>query len=324
MKKHLYLFLVFVMTVCACPVMAQEICVEQADGSVTFYHDLNKAIPAARDGATIFLPAGGFGLSDSVKIDKRISLIGVGYHTKGEGGATVVSGNIQLNPGASGSVFMGLYVSGDIKVASDEGVNNILAKFCNVYSFSFNSLCHGIVMEQNVVRCRIYGGYAPCVVRNNIVGWIEYVDGGSIENNIIFSYNGFYGGIYNSQNTIVVNNITLSQDFSSITNELSSNNMGKFGWDLGGNTLSTGEGTSWSDIFMDYQEGRAIHLNDWHLKDGVTGKNGGNDGTDVGIYGGGGFNTMGMPPYPHVVLKEVPAATDAQGNLKIKVKVVAP
>lgn len=321
MKKHLYLFLVFVMTVCACPVMAQKICVEQADGSVTFYHDLNKAIPAARDGATIFLPAGGLGLNDSVIIDKRISLIGVGYHTKGEGGATVVSGNIQLNPGASGSVFMGLYVSGDIKVASDEGVNNILAKFCNVSCFIFNSLCHGIVMEQNVVRYVISGGDAPCVVRNNIAGWIEYVNGGSIENNIIFSERYSYG-IRDSPNTIVVNNITLLQNFN-ITNELSSNNMGKFG-DLGGNTLSMEGGVSWSDIFVDYQEGRAIHLNDWHLKDGVTGKNGGNDGTDVGIYGGGGFNTMGMPPYPHVVLKEVPAATDAQGNLKIKVKVVAP
>lgn len=95
------------MAMCAISVKAQEITVEQADGSVAFYHDLNKAIPAAQDGATIFLPAGGFSLHDSVKINKRISLIGVGYHTKNEGGATVVKGSIRLNSGASGSLFMG-------------------------------------------------------------------------------------------------------------------------------------------------------------------------------------------------------------------------
>lgn len=322
MKKYFFLFLVFVMTVCACPVMAQQICMEQTDGSVAFYHDLNKAIPAARDGATIFLPAGGFGLNDSVKIDKRISLIGVGYHARNEGGATVINGDIQLEPGASGSVFMGLYVSRHIRTTSDKGVNNILVKFCNVDYFTFNSACQDLVMVQNVVRSGIDAGNSPCVVRNSIVGYIMGVDGGCIENNITFSYFNDRAISYSS-NSVVVNNIILVRGFD-VTEELSSHNMGEAGWDLGANTLSKAEGASWSDIFVDYQEGRAIHLNDWHLKDGVTGKNGGNDGTDVGIYGGLGFNTMGTPPYPHVLLKEVPDATDAQGNLKIKVKVVTP
>lgn len=210
-------------------------------------------------------------------------------------------------------------MSDNILGASNEGVNNILIKLCNANAIYFNSQCQGVVIEQNVVRYGIEGGDAPCVVRNNITGYIDGVIGGSIENNIIYSKESSYSLI--SYNSIVVNNIILMGDCY-VTMELTSNNMGT-GRDLGANTLSTG-GASWSDIFVDYQEGRAIHLNDWHLKEGVVGKNGGNDGTDVGIYGGRGFNTMGTPPYPRVILKEVPNATDAQGNLKIKVKVVVP
>ena len=85
--------------------------------------------------------------------------------------------------------------------------------------------------------------------------------------------------------------------------------------DLGGKGIK--------DIFVKINEERTFDFqNDYHLKDDAVGKGAGSDGTDVGIYGGNGFNEMGTPPYPYVIFKKVPNETDAQGNLKIKVKVM--
>lgn len=301
MKKILFLILSIVLMTQANNVQAQKITVEQANGSVSFFQDLNKAILAASDGASIYLSAGNYMLNDSVKISKRINLFGVGYNSKTEGGISFIHGNIHLNTGSDESVIMGVYVQGNINIGNDGSVHNILIKYCKIAgSIGGNSSYKhtGININQCNVR-RIHGGGSPFIITNCIISnYIYAVNGGKISHNTLL-YNSNTYNIDNCFNSIIEDNICFRG--ISGTSELIKNNFGR-------------DGVTFVDAANE----------DYRLTDDSQGKNAALDGTDVGAYGGSGFNPMGSSPAPRVVLKSIPSETDADGNLKIRIKVIKP
>lgn len=300
MKKILFLILSIVLMTQANNVQAQKITVEQANGSVSFFQDLNKAILAASDGASIYLSAGNYMLNDSVKISKRINLFGVGYNSKTEGGISFIAGNIHLNTGSDESVIMGVYVQGDIKIGHDGSVHNILIKYCKTANISGHSSYKHTGI--NINQCNvsgIYGAYSPFIITNCIIRYtIDNVHGGKISHNTLL-YRSNTSNIVNCVNSIIEDNITFS--FINGTSELMKNNFGR-------------DGVTFVDAANE----------DYRLTDDSQGKNAALDGTDVGAYGGSGFNPMGSSPAPRVVLKSIPSETDADGNLKIRIKVIKP
>ncbi|MFA6572480.1 MAG: hypothetical protein WCT77_14725, partial [Bacteroidota bacterium] len=130
--KHFTLVLLLFATV---KCFAQDIAVQSPSNVTKIYLDLNKAIYEAEAGSTIYLPAGVLALNDTMKIHKKLSIIGVGHRPDTEGGNTTIGGNIQFYAGADGSSLMGCYVTGNVNLANDEGaVSNFLLKYCNVNS----------------------------------------------------------------------------------------------------------------------------------------------------------------------------------------------
>jgi hypothetical protein len=86
----------------------------------------------------------------------------------------------------------------------------------------------------------------------------------------------------------------------------------------GVNCIQTGD---W-DIFAGPNNG-ANPTSNYALKPGSPGKNAATDGTDIGIYGGTGFSDSALPPGPRIVSKKVADQTDANGNLRVEIKVSA-
>ena len=68
MKKIIFsLCVALLMTIAG---KAQQISVVSSGGSTTLYNTLQEAIEGASDGSVIYLPGGGFPISDEVKITK--------------------------------------------------------------------------------------------------------------------------------------------------------------------------------------------------------------------------------------------------------------
>lgn len=305
---------------------AQDIAVQTPANNTVIYHDLNLAFNNAPNGSSIFLPAGVLGLSDTVKIHKKLSIIGVGHRPDTEGGNTTIGGNIQFFAGSDGSSLMGCYVTGDVILANGEGpVTNFLIKYCNINSLQVgNPFCHTVLINQNFIRNSSSGGNSPIQLTNNILHSLANVTGGLIANNIIRHF--LYGWLdnfrihwsfWNINSTIIKNNILIDpQSILAGSNCIINNNMLTSQW--GDNSVAVAD---WNEIFIKWDLG-VTTLSNYHLKSNI-GKNAGTDGTDIGIYGGTGFSDTALPPYPQIVFKNIPTQTDEFGNLKIQIKVKA-
>lgn len=336
MKSKLFFFCLFMMSAFMC--YAQDIAVQSPSNTTTIYNDLNKAIINAPAGSTVYLPSGIMPISDTVKIQKKLIIIGIGHQPDTEGGNTTIGGNIQFYAGADGSCLMGCYVTGNVNLANADGnFDNFLMRYCNINSLQVgNDKCFGIIINQNYIRNNSNGGSSPLQFTNNVIHTISGVTGGLISNNIIrhnpgwvrpngdWRYYSFPLLYVNS--TLITNNVLIeSYSIHNGSNCIISNNMISSDRPLQDSWIPSAWGdntvivTDWNEIFAKYDLG-VNPLCDYHLK-GPFGKNAGTDGTDIGIYGGTGFSDTGLPPYPQIIIKNVPAQTDENGNLKIQVKI---
>ena len=86
---------------------AQRISVVTENGVTSIFRTLQDAIESADAGSTIYLPGGGFTLPDSVKITKKLTIIGIGHKSDNENadGSTIISGNLWFNENSSGSAL---------------------------------------------------------------------------------------------------------------------------------------------------------------------------------------------------------------------------
>ena len=87
MKK--IIFTLFLAIMATTGLYAQQISVVSSGGTTSLYRTLQEAIEGAEPGSVIYLPGGGFPISDDVKITKKLTIIGIGHYIK--------SGNIDNN-----------------------------------------------------------------------------------------------------------------------------------------------------------------------------------------------------------------------------------
>lgn len=83
------------------------------------------------------------------------------------------------------------------------------------------------------------------------------------------------------------------------------------------------EGKTWADVFVKYNGSDPWdpEKNDWRIKDGAPGDNAGTDGRDVGVAGGSGFDASMRSPMPRITIVEAPVRTDAEGKLRLRIRV---
>lgn len=320
MKKSLIILAALLATIA---VKAQQIAVVSASGSTSLYQDLNEAITGASSGSVIYLPGGGFQLKDETKITKPLTIMGVSHRVDADNadGSTIIGGNVWFNEGSDDSSLMGVYVSGDVNIGEDAPVSNILVRTCNINSVQVKKeKCNGITINQCYMRNNSSFGNNNSKITNCVLHTLQYLNGGVIDHNVVTANYCPWNWccFFRTNNTTITNNILIDpQDvISQSENCLVSNNMLKRDW---GDDCETVE--SWDGVLGDISKGISP-ASDFQLK-GNKGKGAATDGSDIGIYGGTGFNDEAVAPIPRIVSKVVPEQTDAQGKLKITVTVKA-
>ncbi len=307
-------------------VKAQQIAVVDGNGNTDVYQTLQEAIEEAAPGSTIYLPGGGFQISDDVKITKKLSIIGIGHKAVSENadGNTVISGNLYFNEGSSNSAVMGCYISGNVYIGyNNSSVNNIFIQYCNLGGVSVcNNTCTGTYINQNYIRGNSFFAYASVTMTNNIFYSANRISGGKISNNIITYF--YHYSSYSNYALSEVSNVTISSNIFLYSgrnyshhygsNCTSVDNMG-IGNAFGDGFISINE--AWTEVFKDYNNGAIDPASDFHFKGDYV------QYSDCGIYGGTGFDPGALPPVPFIVAKRIPEQTDASGKLNIKIRVKA-
>lgn len=312
-KSILTLFLAIMATV---GLYAQQISVVSPGGSTALYKTLAEAINEAEGGSVIYLPGGGFPLSDEVKITKKLTIIGIGHKSNNDNpdSNSTISGNLFFNQGSDGSTVMGCYITGTIHIGNDgNGVDDILIRynFINSSVQVENTSCLGTTINQNYINNGVDFHGTSGTVSNNVLHWIVELDNGFILNNIIVGSNGY--AMYKCDQTIIKNNVIFERNSIHYGgNCVVADNMSQQNW--GDGFINVGS-VDWGNVFVDYKG--VTPMTNFHFKEEYAEHEG-----KVGIYHGT-FNDNQLAPVPHIVAKRVDTETDASGKLNVKIRVKA-
>lgn len=302
---------------------AQQISVVSPGGETSLYRTFPEAIRGADPGSVIYLPGGGFSISDEVKIIKKLTIIGIGHYAKNGNvdGVTTISGNLFFNAGSSGSAVLGCYITGDVVIGEDAAVDDVCVKYCNLNSLQVkNANCTGTFVNQNYIRGDSNFSNSVVTITNNLFNnRLFYINGGVISCNV-FAHVGYWGG---GQTLMYVNNVGVTYNIF---------RKGGDGTHYGSNIQTRNNftvGGSWgdlpviidaevNDIFVDVNNWSISPNSSFHFKDNYIEYE-----NQVGIYAGDGFKDDQLAPVPYIVAKRVDEQTDASGRLNVKIRVKA-
>jgi len=294
--------------------IAQQIAVVK--GSATqVCQTLTEAIECAQEGSVIYLPGGGFSIADSVKINKKLTIMGIGHKidSGNADGNTIIGGNLHFEAGSDGSALIGCYVIGNVNVGNEKmPVNDFTMKWCNVNAVSVgNAQCENMIINQNYVRSQSNFGGAPVKITNNVIYNIVNVTLGIIKNNIVVG--GDQNGcavIFIRNSTIMYNVVFSGYYLYDVRDCIISDNM-KTSGHFGQNDIPV-------ELDLLFVNNQGVNPNsDFHFTENYQ------EYSNIGIYGGTGFSDGAQPPVPFISHKEIAEQTDAAGKLKIFIKVKA-
>lgn len=308
--------------------VAQNISVVNSSGSTKLYRTLQAAIEGADPNSVIYLPGGGFPIADSVKITKKLTIIGIGHKSKNDNvdGNTTISGNLYFY--CSNSAVIGCYITGNVYIGQPTTVggaaNDVLVKYCNVNKVSiYNNGSLGTVVNQCYIRSSV-GAYSSTYsvvaeITNNVIHHTYYLTNSIISNNIITGSSDSYQ-LSHTYNSIVNNNIFTNTTGAAIIYGSNNSFSGNMGW----KALSSDEDyTNMSsynleDIFVNYNNGAVSPASNYHFKDEYKQYE-----NQVGVYADGVDFDKQLAPVPYIVAKKIDPQTDTAGKLNIKIRVKA-
>ncbi|MBQ7179504.1 MAG: hypothetical protein IJS08_18950 [Victivallales bacterium] len=329
----------------------QRIVMLQHNGTSTPFRNVTTALAdayaAAENGDTIYLPGGSF--SWPGEIAKKITVYGAGTCPDSTKVTTMTYVNgMRLNSGAEGSHFEGLYFTGEVGMAENASIDDIVIARCWLNSsLNFNSgstISYGLMLINNILCGQIHlkNVYNTLVANCILCGGIEgsfnntfinnYISGGTrrdcyygscdtyfiegdaniLENNVINVRTEYIEGIRGTSN-VFRNNAFSITEFVWGTNTIQENN-----W-LGitpSNIFVNVEGSN-HDTWAAFK-----FTNDYHLVDESAYT--GTDNKQIGLYGGLYPWREGlMPLNPHIRLNSSSDQVDAEGKLQINIHVGA-
>ena len=328
MKKPILLLLA-VLCFSFSSVIAQNLITLQHNGVSTFYTTIPEAVAAAVGGDTVYLPGGSF---PGFNIDKKLTIIGVGYHPDSTvaTGITLISGTINFSNGdCDGSILTGLRVNSDIRNIYINNDVQILRCFVD------SSINGGYSENWTISECVFYSvdNILNSLIRNNLIhSRVNPAQNCQINNNVFlgtYPQNQVEVPIMGSFCT-VKNNVFRQFGYSLTSNSLFDNNIwysgslpeGIFG---SGNIGDLDFDALFSNFYYtSYTDNpNNLYQFDFHLVNAAY-NTGGTDGTPIGIYGGMFPWKDGSIPFnPQIIHKSIGNTTDADGNLQINIHVKA-
>ncbi|AHW61731.1 hypothetical protein SAMN05444285_10984 [Draconibacterium orientale] len=306
------------------------------------YNNINTAITNAVAGDTLYIPGGGFTITNTT-IDKTLHWVGHGHYPS-ETGATMqtrINSALNFTGNCDNSSFEGIFFTSEVSFGSaDNEAENILMKRCRVLSnLSLRTVTTGNPdLNFQISECVLYtlfGNYGiNCLIEKSLIfNRIHYFVQSQFSHNsinvsssnrviylctsCIFVDNvfGYEGGLYNSFSCVINNNVFAgSLPFTPVT-DINGN-------DGFNNIYNVGSANVYSDVSQSVNPYTFAYENDYTLKGGSTGtdQSGASgisisgtatDGTNAGIYGTATpYKTI--PYYPHINTANI--ATQAVNN----------
>ena len=316
---------------------AQQRVALQSNGVTTIFSSLSPlmdAYTAAIDGDTIYLSGGAFVMPSG--ISKGIAIFGAGFHQDSTTAtqASVITNNWVIAPNADGLYIEGVQMQ-TVSKSSTFIVDNVSFVRCRIGSVSFNNTGVGsssnYAFIQNVIGyLELYGVINSLITNNIFEGRIEQCHNNVIVNNYLIgdATSSFYI-IRNSNTNLVKNNIFNDLETYAVNgtgNDVQYNvfknatpNLGVVPLDL-----NNYKGIDLTTVYVN-QSGNAFdYSQDYHLLPAAQSTYLGDDGSQVGIYGGMfPFKEGAVPQNPHISSKLIAPQTDFNGDLNIQIQVGA-
>ena len=320
--------------------IAQQKVALHSGGNTTIYGGMNPfvdAYNASATGDTIYLSGGAF--TSPATIDKGLVIIGAGFHPDSTNAThpTIISNYpIYLGENSDSIHLEGLEIR-DLYKSYNIQVNNLTITYCK---FKTINLCSGsspsvfstdlAIIKSIVTETINVNGTNGSLFSNSILHKIENSHSNTFQNNIfLYSGTGTYPLFQNSGNNTIMNNI-MNTDNIYIANANGNtfyNNI--FGhltpnlWII--NTdVNNYKGIDMSTVYVNQTGNTFDYAHDYHLQPAAATLYLGNDGSEVGIYGGlFPFKEGAVPQNPHIQSKNIAPQTDNNGDLNIQIEVEA-
>jgi len=334
MKKEFLLSIVLLFAVVYST--AQKSVALHSNGTTTIFggdSPLTEAYDAAATGDTLYVSGGNFVAPTT--IDKGLVIIGAGFDADSTAvtgktyiySSTVNSGRIVIGANASDLYMEGIHFQGGLH-KSDAAITSftlIRIKIADLYFTNTGA----IPTNASIIQCDIandlnisgvtYSLISNCILRGRILN----SDSNVFKNNVITRSDGF-GTLQNCDSNTFTNNIFTTTSLLSDGN-CSYNNFQYNIFAHASPTLQTGhtdlnnyKGIDMAIVFVD------LAGLDYHLLPDAASTYLGDDGTEVGIYGGLlPFKEGAVPVNPHISFKSIQTTTDSNGFLNVSFKVEA-
>ena len=178
-----------------------------------------------------------------------------------------------------------------------------------------------------------YGVFGNYFVNNFISGQVSDFNSNSIFENNIFTYicsGCYYNSVLKCINNCLFENNIFVNSFASYQciyqNNVFNNNInvpnGLFGYYQNNIGYNNYPAVNQGDIFISYSGGGYSFSDNYHLKDPANYI--GNDGTQVGIYGGlFPWKEGSVPINPHIISKTIGNSSNQNGDLPVNVTIKA-
>ena len=303
------------------------------------YTDLQSAVDAAMDGDTIYLEPSAIEYA-SATIVKPLVIIGGGYFLDENEGIkantqpslvnSLVIGDAgnPTNSDADGTVIIGLelgqFSSGSSVITSYDQVSIIRCAFnANILTLEDASSSGSLITQSIFEGGSSYINFENVSTSNTVSNCII----SSEDSDIIFRANG--NTFVN--NTIVYNGPNTNSDLFDIRNGSFTNNLIWLG-DEKGNVVN-GTGNSFTNNLIlnstdhnltDYVIGSGSTDGQWQLADGSPAEGAGENGVDVGAFGGlTPYILSGVPPIPRISSISVPTTGSSSTGLQVQVTITS-
>lgn len=306
------------------------------------YPTLTTAYNAAAVDDYIYMPAGDFTLD--VHISKKVHFVGAGFDVNASlaTGITRVSGNIYFSTtGANGSSFEGFYLTGNFHTYGVDmsNLSFVNLNFNNLEFYYFGNSFNNCVVNNCVVRGYLNFGYTESnmgennLVMNSFVKSFHTMNHSTVKNCVVAINTSTNYCFNNIKNSVIKNCIIGGQglnsegaNYSNNVTFLNNSTVAASGELANGKSMCTETNNSYNNLIEDtFMTATVFTFDpalDYHIKTTSPAHNGGDNATDMGVYGGvSPWSDGSIPNYPHISFKTISTTTDGSGNLPVHITV---
>ena len=340
MKKNSITFLLQILTGIMFFVLNQTsaavLVVNNSPNNPGQYAQIDQAMAAANAGDTIYVQGSAASYNNGT-VTKSITLLGPGAFNQTDLHLIANVNSISINSNLSDITIRGFYLS-SISANYSNQVHNLTISHCYITSqiglgsmnnasnfFIYNNILNGSGSNIEMGATTVANGNNNFVIQNNIFhGSIasSVVTNTVIQNNIFLGASTAFNNV--CSNAIINNNIFAASDPITNTSACVFNNNITYNSSstyplLGGTNID-----NTNPMFVNVPDYAGFNQNyNYHLQTSSPGHNAGNDGTDIGIYGGQGFavTTTGEVFNMPVIRKMDVQNTNVPQNGNVNVKV---